>query len=385
MLCSGLDHIHRGHEVFARSLFELLRDEIDITLFKGSGSSIAQEISLNAVHRDSPRLDNIKIASSPRWASAIREQERCRIEHETFAYAAIKPLLEGDYNIVHCLEREVCEIMYANRHLFPKMPMVIFSNGGAIPRQKLPRCDFVQEHTEYNRTRSATEKAFMIPHGVNLERFKPGIFTDLRSRYRIPSEAFLAISVGTICYHHKRMDYVIREIARLPNAYLLIVGQENGDSAEIKAMGKQLMGERVIFDTLSHNELPKAYAAADVFVLGSLFETFGIVYIEAMAMGLPVFCSNHENQRSIVREGIFLDMAKEGELTTALSRYDQHTLKEIGEKGRAVALRHYDMAQLKRSYIDNYGRIATTSSVAPTYTLYKKIKTNLAKAMRFQK
>ena len=52
-----------------------------------------------------------------------------------------------------------------------------------------------------------------------------------------------------------------------------------------------------MFDSLPHDELPQAYAAADVFTLGSLHETFGIVYIEAMAMGLPVVCTQHPNQQ----------------------------------------------------------------------------------------
>ena len=69
---------------------------------------------------------------------------------------------------------------------------------------------------------------------------------------------------------------------------------------------------------MAHDELPKAYAAANVFVLGSLFETFGIVYIEAMAMELPVFCTNHINQRLIVKEGIFCDLSKPGALTHVL-------------------------------------------------------------------
>jgi glycosyltransferase involved in cell wall biosynthesis len=382
LLCSGLDHIHRGHEVFARALFDLLKADMDITLFKGSGDSNLREISLDAVHRDSPKLDNIRVASSPKWEKVVREEERCRIEHETFAYAAFKPLIEGEYDIVHCLEREVCEILYSKRHLLPGMPKIVFSNGGAIPRRKLPPCDFVQEHTEYNRLRSDTNKAFMIPHGVDVERFRPDVSTDVRARFRIPADAFLVISVGTICYHHKRMDYVIREVARLPDAHLLIIGQENGDSPEIKATGKQLMGDRLIFSTFPHDELPKAYAAADAFVLGSLFETFGIVYIEAMAMGLPVFCTEHPNQRSIVQEGIFVDMAKDGALSKALSQYAPEELKEIGNRGRAIALRDYDIRQLKKAYLRSYGEIAQSPPQQPRHQwlsqLAAKLRNNLS-------
>src|SRR5262249_4595030 len=149
---------------------------------------------------------------------------------------ALKPLMEGDYDIIHCLQQKVCNVIYDNRHLFARPPKVLFSNGGAIPARELPRCDFVQEHTDYNLQRSARHKAFMIPHGVDLQRFHPGVASDFRARHGIPADAFVVISVGTICYWHKRMDYVIREIAPLRDVYLVVVGQESADTPAIQAL-----------------------------------------------------------------------------------------------------------------------------------------------------
>lgn len=382
LLCSGLGHVDRGHEIFARDLFEMLKKSLDITLFKGGGKIAIGEHVIDNIPRNSPLLCEIKIPVSPKWASAAREQERIRVETETFAFAALKPLLEGAYDVVHCLEQEVCNIMYANRHLFTRTPKIVFSNGGAIPARDLPNCDFVQEHTDYNLSRSARNKAFMIPHGVDLNLFHPRVKTDFRQQHGIPENAFLVISVGTICYWHKRMDYVIREVAAVPNAFLVIVGQECADTEQIVALGKQLMGERIVFTRMPHDELPYAYAAADVFVLGSLFETFGIVYIEAMAMGLPVFCTDHVNQRSIVKDGVFVDMRKTGALTKALIQTDRTLLESLRAKGPENAARHYDLAQLRQRYIDQYRLITESPDSLPQYTFRTKVAANLSNIIR---
>jgi glycosyltransferase involved in cell wall biosynthesis len=382
LLCSGLGNIHRGHEVFARELFGLLANAVDITIFKGGGEPSAHERVIDHVPRNFPLLDQVHVAVSPRWAEAAREQERLRIEAETFAYGALKPLLEGEFDIVHCLEYEVCNVLFDNRHLFRRTPKVVFSNGGAIPARDLPRCDFVQEHTEHNLSYSARGKAFLIPHGVDVQRFRPGLPTDFRARHGIPADAFVVISVGTICYHHKRMDHVIREVAALPGAYLVIAGQESQDSPAIKELGRQLMGDRAVFTTLPHDDLPMTYAAADVFVLGSLFETFGIVYIEAMAMGLPVICTDHVNQRSIVKEGLFVDMAKPGALTAALRDTPRNRLEELGRRGRAIAERDYDLQVLKRRYLEQYRAIAAAPSSLPVYSFKTKLNANLKNLLR---
>jgi 1,2-diacylglycerol 3-alpha-glucosyltransferase len=382
LLCSGLGHVARGHEVFARSLFDLLDGAVDMTLFKGGGDPGKRELVIPALRRGSPWLDHIHPIASPRWADAVREQERNRIEHETFAYAALAPLLEGNYDIIHCLEQEVCAVVYANRHLFRRIPRVVFSNGGAIAAPALPPCDFVQEHSSYNLARSSRQKAFMIPHGVDTERFRPGIETDFRSVHGIPSNAFVVISVGTICVNHKRMDHVIREVAPLKDAHLLIVGQEHGESPAIRELGQRLLGPRVTVTRMPHERLQEAYAAADAFVLGSLFETFGIVYIEAMAMGLPVICTRHPNQRAIVQEGMFIDMRKRGELTRVLRETSSAELHELGRRARAVAEQHYDIRLLRQKYVEMYQSIASTSASLPVTTVTARLVAHLRNAWR---
>lgn len=382
LLCSGLGHVDRGHEIFARDLFEMLKGAVDITLLKGGGANMVGERVVDNIPRNSILLAHIKLPVSPKWMSAAQEEERLRVETETFAYASLKPLLDGAYDVIHCLEQEVCNIVYAHRHLFEHTPKVIFSNGGALPARDLPDCDFVQEHTGYNLSRSKRDKAFMIPHGVDCSQFHPGVTTDFRQQHGIPSDAFVVISVGTVCYWHKRMDYVIREVAAVPGAYLVIVGQESADTAQIVKLGKELMGARIIFTRMPHDELPRAYKAADVFVLGSLFETFGIVYIEAMAMGLPVICTNHVNQRSIVRDGIFIDMSKSGALTAALRETDPALLASLRAKGPENAAVYYDLPLLRQRYIDEYRRIAESPTMLPSYSPRTKLAANLRNGLR---
>jgi glycosyltransferase involved in cell wall biosynthesis len=128
--------------------------------------------------------------------------------------------------------------------------------------------------------------------------------------------------------------------------------------------------------------LPQAYAAADAFVLGSLFETFGIVYIEAMAMGLPVFCTSHPNQRDIVKEAVFVDMARAGALTASLRDTPRDVLAALGRRGREIVRQHYDLELLKRRYVEQYQVIAQAPSSLPQYNVGFKLRANLRNALR---
>lgn len=369
LLCSGLGHIRRGHEVFARDLFDLLKPDLDITLFKGGGQVAERELVVPNLPRNSPALAGVHALASPKWMTAAQEQERLHAEGESFMWGALPALLSGDYDIVHTLEREVCSALWVHRHLFARTPRILWSNGGAIPARQQPPCDFVQEHTAANLSQSQRGKAFMIPHGVDTSRFRPDVVSSYRQRHGIPPDAFVVITVGSICYWHKRTDHVIREVAAVPDTWLLVVGQETADTPAIRALGHELMPGRIVFDSLPHADLPQAYAAADVFTLGSLHETFGIVYIEAMAMGLPVLCTHHANQQQIVQRGAFIDMQAPGALAAELRSRSRPQWRALGQEGLNVVRRDYDLRALARQYQAAYARIATSQPAPlPTWT-----------------
>lgn len=91
-----------------------------------------------------------------------------------------------------------------------------------------------------------------------------------------------------------------------PNAALLMVG--NGPLKQELMRRRDAFGLNdriVIIDFVQKPELPRYYAAADVFVLPSYYDTYGVVVNEAMACGLPIVTSDHVGAaHDLVQEGV---------------------------------------------------------------------------------
>ena len=117
---------------------------------------------------------------------------------------------------------------------------------------------------------------------------------------------FLFISVGNLI-KRKSFDITIQAFDKVtkdnPNVRLLIVGQGPED-AYLKNLAKQLgVDDRTEFlGQLDNHELAKTLRKCDCFVLPSKFETFGVVYIEAMACGLPVIATRCGGPEDFVNE-----------------------------------------------------------------------------------
>jgi glycosyltransferase involved in cell wall biosynthesis len=101
-----------------------------------------------------------------------------------------------------------------------------------------------------------------------------------------------------------------------------------------------------------------------------------------MAMGLPVICTNHPNQKSIVKEGLFINMSQAETLAQVLSIENRGSLKCFIEKGLAIAREHYDLQILKHQYIEHYQRISASAPQLPTYSLSKKLMAHLRNTLR---
>lgn len=151
-----------------------------------------------------------------------------------------------------------------------------------------------------------------IPNGVDLNKFYPAGPTKLqRSRgikfhTNLQKPIILLVAASTL---DKRVEQGIRAVASLKSGSLLLLGSGPMDE-RINSLGYKLLGEkRFLHLSVSHSQMPEYYRAADVFTLCSYSsEAFGIVYLEAMASGLPCVATDDESRREIIgNAGVFVD------------------------------------------------------------------------------
>ena len=129
------------------------------------------------------------------------------------------------------------------------------------------------------------EKISVIPNGLNIDEFK-----DI-SRKRKDYKTILY--VGRL-EKHKGLNYVIEALAKLDNdVFFEIVGVGSHKNALVKLANKLEVRNRIKFHRhLPRNQLLQKYADADVFVLLSRREAYGIGVAEALSSGTPCIVAN---------------------------------------------------------------------------------------------
>ena len=150
----------------------------------------------------------------------------------------------------------------------------------------------------------------VIPCGVDLDTFAPGTPAERRAaRARLaPGETPLLLFVGRLD-PIKGIDLLLESVAHMrTRARLIVVGGDPAGDPEVerlRAMARDLgIGERVSFPgAVPQDELKHYYRAADVQVVTSRYESFGLAAVEALASGTPVVAAAVGGLTSIVREG----------------------------------------------------------------------------------
>ncbi len=150
----------------------------------------------------------------------------------------------------------------------------------------------------------------VIPLGVDRERFRPREQIKARAALGLEADAQILLAVGRI-EPLKGFDILIESLAemtRRERLQLLIIGGDDRAEPEIarlRAAAEEAgVAELVRFvGAVPHEQLDAYYNAADVVVVPSFYESFGLVAVEAMASGVPVVASRVGGLTSTVMDG----------------------------------------------------------------------------------
>lgn len=199
-------------------------------------------------------------------------------------------------------------------------------------------------------------KVHVIPLTIEIDRFVDALKhrEESRKALEIPTNAFVAGIIGRID-PEKGQEYLIKAVEILEHQdlhiYGLCIGAETvgGEKGYLRYLEKMAV-ERHLMDLIHFrpfvDDVPKAFAALDVFVMGSRSEPFGMVTVEAMAAGLPVIGTDAGGTTELLdygKAGILIPPEDEQAMANALKKIYQDTelREQLIETGRKRAQENY--------------------------------------------
>jgi glycosyltransferase involved in cell wall biosynthesis len=373
VVSSGLGHVARGIETWADDLgAALYKRGVNITLFKGGGKADhPYERVLRCARRDTALARQLPVlVPKPLWHVGFGSAYN--IEQTTFAWALIPQVRRGRYDIVHTQDQAVAWWMRKTRWLHGAK--VILAHGTEEPLEFLKQFEHVQELAPYylqedQRHGVSGNGWYAIPNFVDTERFSPNVDPLSREELGIPKNAFFILTVSAIKRFHKRVDFVIEEVARLRawhldrSIHLVVAGAREPETDGIIALGKQRLGSCVTFlENFDRARMPGLFRAADVLLHGSLNEMMPIALLEATASGLPVVAHRWPVIEWIVGEGgTCVDAQKPGALAAAVEQYfDPEFRRHRSAEARKRAVSIFSEEVVVEQMLEMYRQVLNT-------------------------
>ena len=161
------------------------------------------------------------------------------------------------------------------------------------------------------------DKIKIIPNGVDYEKFDYLTKSkNLLKRIGTPQRVVLFVAR---LVKYKGAQHIIKAIPKIINDYgdtkFIFIGEDQGYKKELVQLAKRLdVSDKCVFPgKVYENDLLKYYSIADVFILPSIGEGFGLVALEAIASGIPVVLADAGGLKHILSEigGYPLDMASD--------------------------------------------------------------------------
>ena len=206
----------------------------------------------------------------------------------------------------------------------------------------------------------------IIPNGIDLELFSP----DVSPASEFCDGKLNILFVGRM-EKQKGVDYLIKAYKlvkkEIPNSRLIILGPGTRLRGKYEKEVQQSGLKDVIFvGGKPQSELPQYYKAADVFCAPATgLESFGIVLLEAMAVGRPVVATDIEGYNSVLTDGVegrLVPPRDEKMLARALASLltNEPLRQEMAARARLKAM-EYSWEHVAQRVLNYYTRILSES------------------------
>jgi glycosyltransferase involved in cell wall biosynthesis len=211
-------------------------------------------------------------------------------------------------------------------------------------------------HHEVEQMKSSLDfdhsKVRYIPNGIDFSRFEQipegRLFRDM---YGVPDTSPVVLYTGRLAVN-KGLDTLLTSFAEVlkefPDCYLCLVGDDQGMGDKLRKQANELgISGRIVFTGhIEERIFRDAYGAADVFVLPSEYEAFGIVLLEAMACRVPCIGTRVGGVPEVIREGtdgLLVEYKDSSDLARSMIRLlsDVELREKMGETGRERVRREF--------------------------------------------
>jgi len=208
-------------------------------------------------------------------------------------------------------------------------------------------------------------KVKVVPTGVDTDRFRP-LETSYRKRIGLNAKK-VVLFVGRMCEEKGviQLLHALKDVFKdNPDAKCLMVGDGPLRNRALSLASTLGISQKIIhLPKVNHDEMPLVYNAADIFVLPSRYEPFGMSATEAMASGIPAIASRVGGLAETVlhgKTGLLVKVQNTMELANAISDLlqDDEKRREMGKAARKHMLDHYSWPHVAKKTVELYKSIA---------------------------
>jgi glycosyltransferase involved in cell wall biosynthesis len=354
---AGLHRVRRGAEVVLESVAQHIaaRGEHQVTLL-GSGA---------AIEGRAYRFEHVPAIPRERferWPKLPFLRNEFMYEDATFAAGLLRhsALRAADVTLTCGYPYTSWALRRARGH-GRRAPHVFVTQNGDWPATHTRKearffaCDgLICTNPVFFERNQARWRCALIPNGIDPGRFKPG--PTKRQQLGLPVGRKIVLMVSAL-QPGKRIPEAIRAVAKNDDAFLVIAG-DGSLRDEVDALAAKLLPGRFATRTFPHEMMPDVYRSADLFLHTTIGESFGNVYVEALACGLPVVAHDEATTRWILQDnGILVDTTSEEILARAIGE-GLRASKADPQKAVAFAHENFGWQKIADQYLQFLASVA---------------------------